>query len=118
MRKIAFTLAAAVLLRAAAAFADGVPQPANSTHDNWTAPVNQGANGDLDPRLPPVLPGEMVIRNGRPMRVWSTSGPVPVSPPAAEPTSQVTLPNGIGGIIVDGRREGVLAPSAPAAGNQ
>lgn len=30
----------------------------------------------LDPRLPPVLPGEEVERGGKKMKVWSSSGPV------------------------------------------
>lgn len=35
----------------------------------------------LDKRLPPVLPGQSVEIGGRKMKVWSTSGPVPVGNP-------------------------------------
>lgn len=39
----------------------------------------------LDKRLPPVLPGQEVTINGKRMRVFSTSGPVAVSPPPQAP---------------------------------
>jgi hypothetical protein len=57
-------------------------------------------------RLPPILPGEEVVtETGQKMRVWSSSGPVPVNP---QPTPQ-QLPSGIGGagvgVIVDGRTD-------------
>ena len=59
-----------------------------------------------DKRLPPVLPGEEVTtEGGRKMRVWSSSGPVPVNP---RPTPQ-TYNGGMPGLILDGRRE----PHAP-----
>jgi hypothetical protein len=55
-----------------------------------------------DKRLPPVLPGEEVTtEGGRKMRVWSSSGPVPVNP---RPTPQ-TYNGGMPGLILDGRRE-------------
>lgn len=64
-------------------------------------------------RLPPVLPGEEVVtETGQKMRVWSSSGPVPVNP---RPTPQLLNGNGgngFGGVIVDGRpRDG--KPSIP-----
>ena len=37
------------------------------------------SDASFDKRLPPVLPGEIVNDSGRKMKVWSTSGPVPVS---------------------------------------
>jgi hypothetical protein len=57
-------------------------------------------------RLPPVLPGEEVVtETGQKMRVWSSSGPVPVNP---QPTPQ-QLPSGVGGagvgVIIDGRTD-------------
>ena len=64
-----------------------------------------------DPRLPPLLPGEQVNAGGNTMKMWSTSGPVPVGEPAQPfagpnptfgPNSQ--LPQGIG-VIVDQRRK-------------
>lgn len=39
----------------------------------------------LDPRLPPVLPGEEVERGGKKMKVWSSSGPVYVQDLNQEP---------------------------------
>jgi hypothetical protein len=39
---------------------------------------NQGGEGIMDPRLPPVIPGEEVIRQGKRIRVISTSGPIPL----------------------------------------
>lgn len=57
-------------------------------------------------RLPPILPGEEVVtETGQRMRVWSSSGPVPVNP---QPTPQ-PLPGGVGGagvgVIIDGRAD-------------
>ncbi|MCB9029743.1 MAG: hypothetical protein H6619_01715 [Deltaproteobacteria bacterium] len=66
----------------------------------------QGSVADYDKRLPPVVPGEQLVRNGRKVKVWSTSGPVPVSP-APRPfdtgnqEAQELLKNG--GVIVDTR---------------
>jgi hypothetical protein len=37
-----------------------------------------GSAASFDKRLPPVIPGESIQHNGRRMRVWSSSGPVPV----------------------------------------
>jgi hypothetical protein len=59
-----------------------------------------------DKRLPPVLPGEVVVtEEGQKMRVWSSSGPVPVNP---RPTPQ-TYNGGMPGLILDGRG----GPGAP-----
>lgn len=43
----------------------------------------------LDPRLPPVIPGEVVERGGERMKVWSSSGPVTTgdAPQAPQPGS-------------------------------
>lgn len=68
----------------------------------------------LDPRMPPVVPGEEVIRNGKKIKVWSTSGSPSVSTevPAASTTHQnwtvdegrANDNNGQGvAVIVDGR---------------
>jgi len=35
----------------------------------------------LDKRLPPVIPGQVVEVDGQKIKVWSSSGPVPVSNP-------------------------------------
>ena len=57
-----------------------------------------------DDRLPPVLPGEEVVtQTGQKMRVWSSSGPVPVN---QQPTQQPWgggYPYGGPAVIVDGR---------------
>jgi hypothetical protein len=57
-----------------------------------------------DKRLPSVLPGEEIVRNGKRMKVWSTTGPVPSNPsidPAYDPSHRI-LNHGVG-IIVDER---------------
>ena len=57
----------------------------------------------FDKRLPPVLPGEEITKDGKTVKVWSSSGPVVVaeSPdPAHTPGQQ--LPAGVG-VIVDQR---------------
>lgn len=63
-----------------------------------------------DKRLPPVLPGEEIVtETGQRMRVWSSSGPVPINPPPP--------PQQLGGgvpVIVDGR--GPYPPSYPGGG--
>lgn len=58
-----------------------------------------------DDRLPPVLPGEEVVtQTGQKMRVWSSSGPVPMN---VQPTPQTFNGGGYGyggpAVIVDGR---------------
>lgn len=63
---------------------DSVPTPSSKQYDK---------------RLPPVLPGEEIVtESGQRMRVWSSSGPVPINPPPP--------PQQLGGgvpVIVDGR---------------
>ncbi|MCO6431686.1 MAG: hypothetical protein J5J00_12575 [Deltaproteobacteria bacterium] len=46
---------------------------------------SQESAASFDGRLPPVLPGEVVADGDRKMKVWSTSGPVPVNDPPAAP---------------------------------
>lgn len=53
----------------------------------------------LDPRLPPVLPGEEVERGGNRMKVWSSSGPVYVQD--LNPQKE----RAIDGVIVDKREQ-------------
>lgn len=69
--------------------------------------ADTGSAASFDKRLPPVIPGEQIQHNGRKMRVWSTSGEVPVGQVAQPPQApangqQSVLPNV--GIIVDQRR--------------
>ena len=73
-----------------------------------------------DPRLPPVLPGEEITtESGKKMRVWSSSGPVPINQPT--PPQYPGGGYGYGGwppVIVDERGGGygqnvAGAPGAP-----
>lgn len=76
-----------------------------------------------DSRLPPTIPGEEITRNGKKYRVWSTSGPVPVSE-APEPWRRrnergLDRVKGGVGVVLDQRTQstgsnGQQAPSAPA----
>lgn len=97
-------------------FADGT-NPAN------TVRVQPQKQPTLDPRLPPVVPGEELVRNGKTTKVWSTSGspsvggevPAPNSPPQNWTVNNGTGPGGNGdgvSVIVDGR--GLL----PGRGNR
>ena len=54
------------------------PDAANEWSGKEGQALQATAQGTLDPRLPPVLPGEPVVRGGKKMNMWSTSGPVPV----------------------------------------
>ena len=82
-------LASAIGVRGA--IADGEPVAG--------ATPNQASDASFDRRLPPVLPGERVSDDGHTMRVWSTTGPVPVAsaPEISAPQKTVEL----GGVIVD-----------------
>lgn len=51
----------------------------------------------LDPRLPPVIPGEVVERGGERMKVWSSSGPV-----SSGEAPQAPQPGSVG-VMVDQR---------------
>jgi hypothetical protein len=53
------------------AFADENKESA----DNY----KEESDATFDKRLPPVFPGETISDGKRKMKVWSTSGPVPVS---------------------------------------
>lgn len=83
-------------------------QPARSD-DSGDANKNSGveheSSASFDKRLPPVLPGEEITKNGKTMKVWSSSGPVVVSE-APEPwkTPAQQLPSGIG-VVVDQRND-------------
>ena len=70
-----------------------------------------GSAASFDKRLPPVIPGESIKHNGRSMRVWSSSGPVPVGQVPQAPQAPVAGGNSGGagqlpanvGVIVDNR---------------
>jgi len=66
-----------------------------------------GSDASFDMRLPPVLPGEEVSDGKNRMKMWSTSGPVPVAP-APEPWKESDavrnkiLGSGVG-VVIDQR---------------
>ena len=62
------------------------------------------ADAQFDRRLPPVLPGEEVSDGKNKMKVWSSSGPVPVGP-APEPwaDSYKTRVSPEVGVVIDQR---------------
>lgn len=70
---------------------------------------NSGVAPVSDPRMPPVVPGEEVQRNGQKIKVWSTSGSpsVNIQPPeSVENTETWTIPDKKDrdiSVIVDGR---------------
>lgn len=75
--RFTLSIATVLLLVVDTSFADG---------NEWSEKNNQETQAaapqeKLDPRLPPLLPGEPVVRGGKKMHMWSTSGPVPVSEP-------------------------------------
>ena len=93
-------LLSAVFVTGHIAFADGESHAAIVANEHSTPTTRQ-----YDKRLPPVMPGEEIVtETGQRMRVWSSSGPVPVN---AQPTPQ-SLPNGSTnsgiGLLVDGRK--------------
>ncbi len=103
MRSCLFAFALIAALLPARAFADQEPPHMNSKDVAVT-----GSAASFDRRLPPVIPGEEIQHNGRKMKVWSTSGEVPVGqvpqppqPPVA-PGNNYGQPN-LGGVIVDNR---------------
>ncbi|NMC64480.1 MAG: hypothetical protein GYA55_15045 [SAR324 cluster bacterium] len=88
-------------------FADGVPSDTPSSGSMANAPVNKASDASFDKRLPPVLPGERMNDSGHEVRVWSSSGPVPVSQ-APEPFKDKQLVNDVvrnQGIVIDERRD-------------
>lgn len=100
----------AAFVYAAPLLADGEQVPNENPPDAYSADKDPSLAA-FDKRLPPVIPGEELERNGRRTRVWSTSGPVPVAE-APEPWKEKS---GIGnttsnppgfpvGVIVDQRR--------------
>jgi hypothetical protein len=77
-----------------------------SVHKQKIAP-----NQELDPRLPPVIPGEELTRAGKKIKVWSTGGspsvsiepPLAAEAPVSENEWKVGDPNNNFDVIVDGR---------------
>jgi hypothetical protein len=69
-------------------------------------PAAASRDAHRDKRLPPLLPGEVVeVAPGQRIKVWSSSGPVPVAPNVPQPPSnnQPLYGNGIGAVVVDER---------------
>ncbi|NDC39530.1 MAG: hypothetical protein EBZ48_16075, partial [Proteobacteria bacterium] len=87
--------------------ADGSPTPGTRAK---SGAEKVGADAAVaDPRIPPVFPGEEVRDGDKVMKMWSTSGPVPVAqPPEPWParSGAAVVGNGSGvGVIVDARRD-------------
>lgn len=83
----------------ATAFADGDELHPSELHGRTTPTTRQ-----YNDRLPPILPGEEIeTETGQRMRVWSSSGPVPIN---RQPTP-ASIENNVGnsgvGVIVDSR---------------
>jgi hypothetical protein len=74
------------------------------------AVATPGSDASFDKRLPPVLPGEEVSDGKNRMKMWSTSGPVPVSaapePWKESPEEQRRILGSGVGVIVDRRDAG------------
>lgn len=87
-------------------FADGNLSGSSTPSSIANAPVNKASDASFDKRLPPVLPGERMNDSGHEVRVWSSSGPVPVSQ-APEPFKDKQLIDDFvtnKSVIVDERR--------------
>jgi hypothetical protein len=54
-----------------------VEPPQEQLVEEVRAELDFGADGTLESRLPPVIPGEEIVRGGKRYRAWSTAGPVP-----------------------------------------
>ena len=94
-------------------FADGesVPPRAKQT-------PNEASDASFDKRLPPVLPGEEVSDGNKTIKIWSTSGPVPVSE-APEPWKKKDGINGTQGlsVVVDQRKDAATQATRNGGGN-
>jgi len=87
-------------------FADGQGRGYDTSAVPTTA-ATPGSDASFDKRLPPVFPGEEVVDSGKKIKVWSSSGPVPVNP-APEPfqrESDTKVLDAVGGVVVDQRQE-------------
>lgn len=90
------TVAAALFAPMTQALADGEPA------SNQESSTSTGSDAQFDKRLPPVIPGEEVSDGKNKIKMWSTTGPVPVGE-APEPWKkdvQEIAPGGVG-VIVD-----------------
>lgn len=56
-------------------------EPVQLRTKNLQEPASINSTQVSQERLPPVIPGEEITRGGKKYKVWSTSGPVPVSRP-------------------------------------
>lgn len=81
--------------------------------DGQSAPAEakKVSEAQFDKRLPPVLPGEELSDGKNTMKVWSTTGPVPVAQPPQpwnQNSNQGTVnygQTGSVGVIIDRRDE-------------
>lgn len=86
-------------LCSARAFADGDEIHPSSLRGRSTPTTRQ-----YNDRLPPVLPGEEIeTETGQRMRVWSSSGPVPVNIQPTPSNVEGNIGNSGVGVIVDSR---------------
>jgi hypothetical protein len=110
--KRSFLLSLLVLVAAWLCAAAQCAQADSSYGSTLQANVPTPTGKQYDKRLPPVLPGEEIVtEGGRKMRVWSSSGPVPINPPQ-QPQQ---FNGGAPGVILDGRGypDGHLPPPPP-----
>lgn len=84
MARFKLLMIAVIVIPAGVALADEahlydgeqVPYAPTPFHDETH---QKASDASFDKRLPPVIPGEAISDSGRKTRVWSSSGPVPVS---------------------------------------
>ena len=74
-------------------------EASHEARQDWVAPDTSG-QAPLDPRLPPVVPGETVVRGGNEIKVWSTAGSPSIS---TEASPSIAQGKGVT-VIVDGRK--------------
>ena len=102
---LAVLLVCGVVGRGDRVYADGYANSDSVGLPHVDAIATPGSDASFDKRLPPVLPGEEVSDGKNRMKMWSTSGPVPVSaapePWKESPEEQRRILGGGVGVIVD-----------------
>ena len=103
MIKIKPIILAAFLSLSALTFSAFADEGADNPKPSSGVPHESAAS--FDKRLPPVLPGEEITKDGKTVKVWSSSGPVVVADePDPSHTPGQQLPAGIG-VVVDQRHD-------------
>lgn len=86
-------------LTLATVFADGDELHPSARFERTTPTTRQYSD-----RLPPVMPGEEIeTETGQRMRVWSSSGPVPINRQPTPASIENNVGNSRVGVIVDSR---------------